>query len=145
MGFHLMAQKGDPTDVRLNQCPRVVRLHRMIRRGTAYGALLPEGVLEDDAADRGLMFAFVGAHLKRQFEFVQSERINGGDFLGLGDAKDPVAGSATGRGYFPIPRRPVPRRVHGLARFVVTPGGEYYFMPSLSGLRWLAELGGDGT
>jgi Dyp-type peroxidase family len=122
----------------------VTRLHRMIRRGTAYGPLLPEGVLDDDGADRGLMFAFVGAHLKRQFEFVQSEWINGGDFLGLGDAKDPVAGAASGDGAFSIPRRPVPRRLHNLARFVVTRGGEYAFMPSLSGLRWLAGLGGDG-
>ena len=48
-----------------------VRLHRMIRRGTTYGPPLPPGVLEDDGADRGLMFAFVGAHLDRQFEFVQ--------------------------------------------------------------------------
>ena len=48
-----------------------VRLHRMIRRGTSYGPPLPEGVLEDDGADRGIMFAFVGAHLARQFEFVQ--------------------------------------------------------------------------
>ena len=44
------------------------------------------------------MFAFVGAHLGRQFEFVQSEWINDGDFFGAGDAKDPVAGSpATAR------------------------------------------------
>lgn len=118
----------------------VVRLHRMVRRGTAYGPLLPEGVLEDDGADRGLMFAFVGAHLKRQFEFVQSEWINGGEFLGLGEARDPVAGPADGRGSFTIPRRPTPRRLHGLSRFVVTRGGEYCFMPGLRALRWLAEL-----
>jgi Dyp-type peroxidase family len=118
----------------------VVRLHRMIRRGTAYGPLLPEGVLEDDGAERGLMFAFVGAHLKRQFEFVQSEWINGGDFLGLGDAKDPIAAAADGAGAYSIPRRPIPRRVRGLASFVVTRGGEYGFMPSLSALRWLADL-----
>lgn len=121
----------------------VVRLHRMIRRGTAYGPLLPEGVLDDDGADRGLMFAFVGAHLKRQFEFVQSEWIEGGEFLGLGDAKDPVAGGADGKGGFSIPRRPVPRRLQSLSRFVVTRGGEYAFMPSLSALRWLANLGSD--
>ena len=119
----------------------VVRLHRMVRRGTAYGPLLPEGVLEDDGADRGLMFAFVGAHLKRQFEFVQSEWINGGEFLGLGDAKDPVTGAGDGAGGFTVPRRPVPRRVRGLSSFVVTRGGEYGFMPSLTALRWLAELG----
>jgi len=123
----------------------VARLHRMIRRGTAYGPLLPEGVLDDDGADRGLMFAFVGAHLKRQFEFVQSEWINGGEFLGLGDAKDPVGGSADGAGSYSIPRRPLPRRLHNLARFVVTRGGEYGFMPGLRALRWLAELPDDGS
>jgi Dyp-type peroxidase family len=123
----------------------VVRLHRMIRRGTAYGPPLPEGALEDDGADRGLMFAFVGAHLKRQFEFVQSEWINGGEFLGLGDAKDPVAGLADGDGSYSIPRRPIRRRVHGLASFVVTRGGEYGFMPSFTALRWLADLPDDGS
>jgi hypothetical protein len=91
------------------------------------------------------MFAFVGAHLKRQFEFVQSEWINGGAFLGLGDAKDPVAGAADGAGTYSIPRRPIPRRVHGLSSFVVTRGGEYGFMPSLSALRWLADLPEDGS
>ena len=41
-----------------------VRLHRMIRRGTSYGPMLPEGVLEDDGADRGIIFVFAGAHLE---------------------------------------------------------------------------------
>ena len=116
-----------------------VRLHRMIRRGTAYGPTLPEGVLEDDGADRGLIFTFVGAHLGRQFEFVQSEWINGGDFLGLGDVTDPVTGPGDG-GVFGIPQRPIPKRLQGLPRFVVTRGGEYCFMPGLRALRWLAEL-----
>jgi Dyp-type peroxidase family len=118
----------------------VVRLHRMLRRGTAYGPVLPEGVLEDDGIDRGLMFAFVGAHLGRQFEFVQSEWVNGGGFLGLGDTKDPVAGSHDGDTTYSIPARPIPRRVRGLPQFVVTRGGEYCFMPGLRALRWLADL-----
>ncbi|MES3026679.1 MAG: Dyp-type peroxidase [Pseudomonadota bacterium] len=120
----------------------VVRLHRMIRRGTAYGPLLPEGVLEDDGADRGLMFAFVGSHLKRQFEFVQSEWVNGGEFLGLGDARDPVA-AAEGTATSSIPRRPIPRRMKGLPSFVTMRGGEYGFMPGLKALRWLADLPGE--
>lgn len=117
----------------------VVRLHRMVRRGTAYGPVLPAGVLEDDGAERGLMFAFVGAHLKRQFEFVQSEWVNGGEFLGLGDAKDPVVGAKEGSGSYSIPRLPIPRRMQGLSQFVTTRGGEYGFMPSLRALRWLAD------
>ncbi len=73
----------------------VVRIHRMIRRGTSYGPLLPEGVLEDDGADRGLMFAFIGAHLGRQFEFVQSEWMNDSAFFGGSAGKDPISGAAT--------------------------------------------------
>jgi Dyp-type peroxidase family len=118
----------------------VVRLHRMIRRGTAYGSLLPEGVLEDDGADRGLMFAFVGAHIGRQFEFVQSQWINDGVFFGAGDDKDPIAGSNDECGAFTVPRRPVRKRLQGVPRFVVTRGGEYCFMPGLRALRWLGDL-----
>ena len=113
----------------------------MIRRGTAYGPQLPEGVLEDDGADRGLMFAFVGAHLGRQFEFVQSEWINDGDFLGAGRREGSDRRVARRRpARFSIPRRPIRRRLQGLPRFVVTRGGEYCFMPGLRALRWLAEL-----
>jgi Dyp-type peroxidase family len=117
-----------------------VRLHRMIRRGTAYGPPLPEGVLEDDGADRGLIFAFVGSHLKRQFEFVQTEWINKGDFIGAPAEKDPIFGQEDGTGTFTVPQRPIRRRLQGLPQFVVTRGGEYCFMPGLRALRWLADL-----
>ncbi|WP_431901402.1 Dyp-type peroxidase [Nonomuraea sp. bgisy101] len=136
-GCHI--RRGNPRDASVAGVPR---LHRMIRRGTAYGPPLPDGVLEDDGADRGLMFAFVGAHLGRQFEFVQSEWMNDGVFFGAGDAKDPVVGSADGSGDYTIPRRPVRRRLLSLPRFVVTRGGEYCFMPGLTALRWLGDLTG---
>jgi Dyp-type peroxidase family len=136
LGSHIRRMNPRDADV-----AGVVRIHRMIRRGTSYGPPLPEGVLEDDGADRGLMFAFVGAHLGRQFEFVQSEWMNDGSFFGGGEEKDPVAG-AVGDGTFKIPRRPVPARLEGLARFTVTRGGEYGFLPGLRALRWLSELSG---
>ncbi len=134
-GSHI--RRANPRDASV---AGVVRLHRMIRRGTAYGPELPEGVIEDDGADRGLMFAFIGAHLGRQFEFVQSEWINGAEFLGLGDLEDPITGSQQGADRYSIPRKPIPRILRGLPRFVVTRGGEYGFMPGLQALRWLAEL-----
>jgi Dyp-type peroxidase family len=118
----------------------VARIHRMIRRGTAYGPLLPEGVLEDDGADRGLMFAFVGAHIGRQFEFVQSQWINDGIFFGANSDKDPIVGANEADDGFIVPRRPVRKRLKGMPRFVVTRGGEYCFMPGLQALRWLANL-----
>jgi deferrochelatase/peroxidase EfeB len=116
-----------------------VRLHRMIRRGTAYGPPLPEGVLEEDGADRGIIFAFIGSHLKRQFEFVQSEWLNDSVFIGASTEKDPVSGANDGTGIFTLPRRPVRRRLQGLPRFVVTRGGEYCFIPGLRALRWLSD------
>src|SRR5262249_19954533 len=130
-GSHI--RRTNPRDAEI---AGVVRIHRMIRRGTSYGPRLPEGVMEDDGADRGLMFAFVGAHLERQFEFVQSEWMNDGTFFG-GSGRDPVSGAADGHGSFDIPRRPLRTRLQGLARFTVTRGGEYGFLPGLSALRWL--------
>ncbi len=118
----------------------VVRIHRMIRRGTSYGPMLPEGVLEDDGIDRGLMFAFVGAHLGRQFEFVQSEWMNDSAFFGGSSSRDPVSGASDGSGTFNIPKRPLRQRLQGLPRFVVTRGGEYCFLPGLRALEWLGNL-----
>ena len=117
----------------------VVRLHRMIRRGTNYGPSLPPGVLEDDGADRGLMFAFVGAQLDRQFEFIQSQWLNDGKFIGAPAETDPLIGGFEDR-QFTIPSRPIRRRVQGIPAFVVNRGGEYCFMPGLRALRWLADL-----
>ena len=134
-GSHI--RRSNPRDA---QIAGVARIHRMIRRGTAYGPLLPEGVTEDDGADRGLLFAFVGAHLGRQFEFVQSEWINDGIFFGGGHDKDPIVGSNDDQSGFTVPRRPVRKRLHSIPHFVVTRGGEYCFMPGLRALRWLSDL-----
>lgn len=135
LGSHI--RRMNPRDA---QVAGVVRIHRMIRRGTAYGPALPEGVMDDDGVERGLMFAFVGANLGRQFEFVQSEWMNSSSFFGGTNERDPVCGSADGTGTYSIPRRPLRRQLKGVPRFVVTRGGEYCFLPSLSALRWLAEL-----
>jgi deferrochelatase/peroxidase EfeB len=96
-------------------------------------------VLEDDGADRGLMFAFVGAHLDRQFEFVQRQWVNDGKFIGAPAERDPLIGVQDG-GEFTVPKQPIRRRLRGLPDFVVNRGGEYCFMPGLRALRWLADL-----
>ena len=134
------ARRANPRDALDRDGSVDVRLHRMIRRGTSYGPMLPEGVLEDDGADRGIIFVFAGAHLKRQFEFVKTQWLNDGIFIGAPAERDPLVGPNDGSSTFTIPQRPIRRRLQGVPPFVVTRGGEYCFAPSLKALRWLAEL-----
>jgi Dyp-type peroxidase family len=134
LGAH--ARRMNPRDSVITGTPR---LHRIIRRGTTYGPPLPPGVLEDDGADRGIMFAFVGARFDRQFEFVQTQWVNDGNFIGVSAEKDPLVGG-NDDGQFTVPRQPIRRRLTGLPAFVVNRGGEYGFMPGLRALRWLADL-----
>ncbi|HVI21702.1 MAG TPA: hypothetical protein VM660_06610, partial [Bacillus sp. (in: firmicutes)] len=80
---------------------------------TNYGQQLPPGVLEDNGADRGLLFAFVGAHLDRQFEFVQREWINDGKFIGTPVEKDPLVNSSDSH-EFTVPKQPIRHLLKGL-------------------------------
>jgi Dyp-type peroxidase family len=136
------ARRSNPRDALDDERSVNVRLHRMIRRGTSYGPMLPDGTLEDDGADRGIIFVFAGAHLKRQFEFVKTQWLNDGIFIGVPAEKDPLVGTNDGSGTFTIPQHPIRRRLQGVPPFVVTRGGEYCFAPGLRALRWLAELKG---
>ena len=84
------ARRANPRDSLDGDGNVNVRLHRMIRRGTSYGPMLPEGVLEDDGVDRGIVFVFVGAHLKRQFEFVKTQWLDDGVFIGAPEESGPA-------------------------------------------------------
>ncbi len=134
------ARRANPRDALDHEMSVDVRLHRMLRLGTSYGPMLPEGVFEDDGADRGIIFVFAGAHPKRQFEFVKTQWLNDGIFIGAPAEKDPLAGANDETGTFTIPQRPIRRRLQSLPPFVITRGGEYCFAPGLRALRWLAEL-----
>lgn len=118
------------------------RTHRLLRRGSAYGPLLPEGLYEEDGEDRGIVLALINADPARQFEFVQSQWINDGDFVGEGSRTDPIVGRRDLADDYAYPARPVRRRFKGLPDFTVVRGGEHVFLPSLSSLRWLTELSG---
>jgi Dyp-type peroxidase family len=137
--FSAHLRRVNPRDALKNDIV-AVNLHHFLRRGTNYGPPLPEGVLEDDGAERGGVFLLIGAHQQRQFEFVQSQWVTDGNFISHGTEQDPIIGNGEGDGVFTIPKRPVRRRLHGLPRFVTVRGGEYCFMPGLRALRWLAAL-----
>jgi deferrochelatase/peroxidase EfeB len=89
---------------------------------------------------RGLYFIFLSAKAMATLEFLQREWINDGNFTGMGEERDPIVGLQEERGTFTIPAKPVRRRIHNIETFNVLRGGEYFFMPSLSALKWLADL-----
>lgn len=115
------------------------RLHRLLRRGSAYGPMLPLDAAEDDGQDRGIVLAFINANPARQFEFVQSQWVNDGDFVSQGSRSDPIVGRRDLADDYVFPARPVRRRITGLRDFTATRGGEHVFLPGLGGLHWLCE------
>ena len=119
-----------------------VNVHRIIRRSTTYGAPYDPDAISalDDETARGLYFIFLSAKAMATLEFLQQEWINNGNFMSLGSERDPSVGLQEDGATFTIPREPVRRRIHGIETFNVLRGGEYFFMPSLSALRWLADL-----
>jgi deferrochelatase/peroxidase EfeB len=115
--------------------------HRIIRRGIPYGPPYDPARPRDGHA-RGLLGLFIGASLADQFEFVMAHWANDGTFApGLGRTSDPLCGAhAPGPGRFSIPEPGGPVILDGLSRFVTTRGGAYCFLPSVTALRYLADL-----
>jgi Dyp-type peroxidase family len=138
----------------------IVRRRRLIRRGIAYGKYLSEAAIEADAGDRrGIMFLAFNASISQQFEFVQQQWINYGDDFNQGNDTDPIAGNRFGGGRMVVPDQPFRRVENGVGRmvipgdqrtarqsflcadipcFVTTKGGDYFFVPSLTGIRLIA-------
>jgi deferrochelatase/peroxidase EfeB len=133
----------NPRDTELAQLTDV-NLHRIIRRSTTYGAPYDPNATSahDDQVERGIFFIFLSAKAMATIEFLQKEWINNGNFMSLGDERDPNVGLQAEDATFTIPKDPIRRRPHGIETFNVLRGGEYLFMPSLSALRWLGELNG---
>jgi Dyp-type peroxidase family len=116
-------------------------LHRIVRRGIAYGPPYDPAHPRDGQA-RGLLGLFIGVSLRDQFEFLMTQWANDGIFTaGLGRTNDPLIGAqANGAGSFSIPQPAGSVVLHGLARLVTTRGGAYCFLPSISAIRYLAAL-----
>jgi len=139
LGCHM--RRMNPRDSTLSRLTDV-NVHRVIRRGTTYGPPYDKNALSqgDDEVPRGAYFLFISAKAMATIEFLQQEWINDGNFIGAGNERDPIIGLQDKDATFTIPKAPVRRRVHGIETFNVLRGGEYFFMPSLSALKWLGEL-----
>jgi Dyp-type peroxidase family len=140
-GSHI--RRMNPRDTELTRLTDV-NIHRLIRRGTTYGKPYDANALSeaDDQVPRGAIFLFISAKAMTTMEFLQQEWINDGNFIGIGSERDPIIGRQEEGAIFTIPREPVRRRLRGIETFNVLRGGEYFFMPSISALNWLANLSG---
>ena len=127
------------------------RFHRILRRGREYGvppALAPSVPEATATGPCGIHFICLAANLARQFEFLQSAWIMSTKFDAMTDESDPLLGSRQplpgipSTGTFSIQRAAGPsEKLSGLPRFVNVRGGAYFFLPSLSAIRYLASLG----
>jgi Dyp-type peroxidase family len=136
LGSHL--RRSNPRATPLKRAT-AVRRHRLIRRGVEYGPHLPDGMLEDDGIDRGLINLFIQADIERQFEFVQREWMKSGAFMGLDpNEQDPINGVGGEGSQMSVPgaKRPF---LFDLPTFVKVKGGEYLFVPGLKALDGIIE------
>ncbi len=116
--------------------------HRIVRRGVPYGPPY-DPANPADGIKRGLLGLFIGVSIKDQFEFVMSEWINGSTFApGIYGTADPILGNAaSGENKFIIPQENAkPIVIDDFPRLVTTRGSAYTFLPSITGLRYIADL-----
>ena len=109
--------------------------HRILRRGRKYGPDIAD-VRQDDGQDRGLLFMALNSDLVRHFEFIQQTWLLNPSFATLFNETDPLLGPA---GRMTIPARPLRLRP-AVQVYVQLVGGEYFFLPSLLALDYLAQL-----
>ncbi|MDQ4061183.1 MAG: hypothetical protein M3145_08790 [Pseudomonadota bacterium] len=111
--------------------------HRILRRGRKYGPTIQDP-RRDDGEDRGLLFICLNTDIARQFEFIQQTWLLNRNFATLFDETDPLLGP---KGPLTIPKDPL-RRIVEVETYVRMAGGEYFFLPSLPALAYLARLPG---
>jgi Dyp-type peroxidase family len=158
-GSHV--RRANPRDQRggsVGESWRVVKRHRIIRRGRAYGeSLTPDEAMAGEKREtaHGLLFVCLQASIARGFEFVQQIWNNNPGFHGSFQEPDPIVGPGGSR--FTIPAEPLRIRLErpepipeselkrgedprGLPRFVIPRGGGYFFVPSRTAVETLVNL-----
>lgn len=124
---------------------KIANRHRIARRGLPYGSWCPYDQKANDEDERGVIFLFINASIERQFEFVWRQWNNYGNDFMQGNDRDLIAGNHTGTGKMVIqgdPDNPEATPTYicaDLPQFVEVRGGDYFFVPSLSALKLIAE------
>lgn len=120
--------------------------HRIIRRARLYGDPYQGSPTNTEPnGEVGLLFTCFNADISRQFEFIHYTWANYPKFKQLYNDPDPIIGvrenplAGTDQ-IFTIPDKPVNKYITGLQQFVTVKGGAYFFLPSITALRYLTTL-----
>jgi len=117
---------------------------RLLRRGLPYGEVKDRS---KDNGNHGIIIMMVNADINRQFEFVQQQWINYGNDFRAGNDKEIILGNHSANDKFSskavIQVDPdsdeTPYILSKIPRFVETRGGDYFFIPSMTALRMIAQ------
>ncbi|GJJ09329.1 hypothetical protein Clacol_003551 [Clathrus columnatus] len=116
--------------------------HHILRSGIPYGPEVTEVEQQSGQTmlERGLLFLAVQSNIGAGFQFLQKLWINNPDFVGPKSVKpglDPIMGQISGSARFTIGLDPMDPEGNTTLpmQFVISRGGEYFLMPSLTALR----------
>ncbi len=135
LGAHIRrANPRDMLDPKLSPtvgASTLTNRRRILRRGLPY---------VDADGTKGIVFMAICSSLFRQFEFIQQQWMNYGLDFDAGNDTCPLIGGRTISDKHVVPGGPgsAPFIASGLPEFVLTRGGEYFFLPSLTALRMIA-------
>jgi deferrochelatase/peroxidase EfeB len=121
--------------------------HRLIRRGLPYGPAYDPSK-PYDGIERGLLGYFINSNIENQYEFVMGHWVNDSEFAGSvrlhPKSKDPMIGTQDpAESIFVIPQAngAPPIKVTGFSTFVKTKAAAYCFLPSVTAIKFIANLG----
>ena len=121
--------------------------HRIIRRGMPYGPTY-DPKQPYDGIERGLLGYFINSSIENQYEFVLADWVNDSEFAGAvrlnPKAKDPMIGTQDpAESIFVIPQAngAPPINVTGFSTFIKTKAAAYCFLPSITAIKFISNLG----
>src|SRR5712672_1670514 len=121
--------------------------HRLIRRGMPYGPNY-DPTQPYDGVERGLLGYFINSSIENQYEFVLGHLVNDSEFAGTvrlnPKSKDPMIGTQdAAESVFVIPQSNggAPIKITGFSSFVATRAAAYCFLPSITALKFISNLG----
>jgi deferrochelatase/peroxidase EfeB len=123
--------------------------HRLIRRGMPYGPVY-DPTQPYDGVERGLLGYFINSSIENQYEFVLGHWVNDSEFAGAvrlhPKSKDPMIGTQDpAESIFVIPQSnsngAPPIKITGFSSFIATKAAAYCFLPSVTAIKFIANLG----